>query len=451
MAKSKKKIYKPSKKSREAYVAFALAKYTILEGAVRSSKSYTANFLAIKHIQEIPDCDVLISGYTISSVARNVLSEWKKVIDPYNRGLFRTVKTDKDEYLQINWRGLKGKKFYIRGGGTEADYKQIQGSTFGFWYADEATRHVETFIDMAISRMSLDFSKVIWTLNPDNPYHFIKKRFIDDSEKYAIEEDGFRLFQRFHYSLEDNASLSKRVIAEYKKQYQGVFYDRYILGKWAIAEGLIYQNFDEETHTYYDSYKPDTKDHFIAVDYGTQNPCVFLKMGVAYDKRTAAPTYYCEDEYYYSGRDKMKQKTDSQYADDMDTFTGFSYPKVYCDPSAASFIAELRSRGYTVIAAENTVDDGIRLQSRIISDGKYYINKKCTNTVREYAQYAWDKKKAEKTGVDVPIKTNDHCKDAERYFFSTYVGFSSGKGKPAYSRIERRSKTLERSGYYGRY
>lgn len=445
----KKKIYKPSAKSIKAYRSFPLAKYTLLEGAVRSSKSYTANFLAIKHIQTLPDCDILISGYTISSVARNVLSEWKKIIDPYNRDLFSTVKTDKDEYLKINWRGLRGKKFYIRGGGTEADFKQIQGSTFGFWYCDEATRHVESFIDMAISRLSLDYSKAIWTLNPESPFHYIKKRFIDDENKYEIEEDGFRLFQRFHYNLDDNSSLSKRIIDEYKKQYQGVFYDRYILGKWAIAEGLIYSHFDEETHTYWEREKPDMKKYYITVDYGTQNPCVFLKMGIVNHRITGEPSYRCDDEYYYCGRDEMKQKTDSQYGDDMDEFTEHKFPTVYCDPSAASFIAELRSRGYRVILAENAVDDGIRLQSRIISDGKYYINKRCVNTIREYAQYAWDKKRGERTGIDTPIKINDHCKDAERYFFSTFVGLSSGKTKAVASeKINRRSSKLERMGYY---
>jgi PBSX family phage terminase large subunit len=422
MTKIKKKIYKPSEKSKLVWRSFGLAKYTILEGAVRSSKSYTANFLAIKHIQELPPCDILISGYTITSVARNVLAEWKRIIDPKNNGLFRTVKGDKDEYLTINWRGLKDKKFYIRGAGTESDYKQIQGATFGFWLADEATRHTESFIDMAISRMSLDYSKVIWTLNPDSPFHFIKKRFIDDPDKYKVHDDGFRLFQRFHYNLEDNASLSKRVIDEYKTQYTGVFYDRYILGKWAIAEGLIYPNFAEEEHTYWTDDRPSIKDWYISVDYGTQNPCVFLKMGLGFHRKTREVTYYCDDEYYYCGRDENKQKTDSQYADDMDEFTNYKYPTVYCDPSAASFIAELTSRGYNVVPADNAVDDGIRLQSRMISDSKYYINKRCTNTIREYAQYSWDKRKAEKTGIDAPIKINDHCKDAERYFFSSYVG-----------------------------
>tara|TARA_Y100000310_G_C20702427_1_gene831109 strand:- start:9121 stop:10473 length:1353 start_codon:yes stop_codon:yes gene_type:complete len=444
-----KKIFKPSEKSKGVWRSFNKSKYTILEGAVRSSKSYTANFLAIKHIQTLPECDILISGYTISSVARNVISEWKKIIDPFDKGVFRTVKTDKDEYMQINWRGLKGKKFYIRGGGTEADYKQIQGSTFGFWYCDEATRHVETFVDMAISRMSLEYSKAIWTLNPDTPFHFIKKRFIDDEEKYRLKSDGTSLFQRFHYVLEDNSSLSQKIIEEYYKLYQGVFFDRYILGKWAIAEGLIYSIFNEEEHTYWRDDRPNIKEWYVAVDYGTQNPCVFLKIGVAYHKVTAKPSYYCDDEYYYCGRDEMKQKTDSQYADDMDKFTNYKYPKVYCDPSAASFIAELRSRGYTVIAAENSVDDGIRLQSRMISNGSYYINKKCSNTIREYAQYSWDQKKGERTGLDVPLKVNDHCKDAERYFLSTHVRFSSGKGKVSSSRIERKSKNLIRSGYYG--
>lgn len=427
MTIAKKKIYKPSKKSKLVYKSFHKAKYTILEGAVRSSKSYTANLLAIKYIQTIPACDILISGYTISSVARNVVSEWKEIIDPNNRGVFKSHKTDKDDFMTINWRGLKNKKFYIRGGGTESDFKQIQGSTFGFWYADEATQHVESFINMAISRLSLDYSKAIWTLNPDTPYHFLKKRFIDDETLYELRENGTQLFQKFHYTLYDNASLSQLMIDEYEAQFTGMFYSRYVLGQWTLAEGIIYDGFNDEDHIYHGTELPTIRQWYVAVDYGTQNPCTFLLFGEAWDNVTRHKSYWLEAEYWYSGRDSREQKTDEQYCIDMEDWLediGDIKPGIiYVDPSAASFILALTNHGFPAQGADNNVDDGIRLQAEMLASGDYKINRMCVNTIKEYAMYSWDQKAAERSGKDTPLKINDHTKDAERYFFNTRIGF----------------------------
>ena len=92
------------------------------------------------------------------------------------------------------------------------------------------------------------------------------------------------------------------------------------------------------------------------------------------------------------------------------------------DPSAASFIAELRKRGYKVIKAKNDVLDGIRLVAMLLNLEKIVFSSSCKETIKEFASYIWDEKVAEKTGEDKPVKQHDHAMDAVRYFCSTILG-----------------------------
>ena len=90
------------------------------------------------------------------------------------------------------------------------------------------------------------------------------------------------------------------------------------------------------------------------------------------------------------------------------------------DPSAASFIAELRKRGISVLKAKNEVEDGIRVVGTKLNQGKILFSDECQNTIKEFASYVWDEKAAE-GGVDKPVKLNDHCMDALRYFVYTVL------------------------------
>lgn len=114
--------------------------------------------------------------------------------------------------------------------------------------------------------------------------------------------------------------------------------------------------------------------------------------------------WVCCREYYYSGRDEERQKTDSEYADDLEKWlAGIKPVKIVADPSAASLIAELKKRGYNVKKAKNDVLDGIRYVASLLSLGKIAIYEGCTNTIKEFASYIWDAKAAER-GEDKPVK-----------------------------------------------
>ena len=154
----------------------------------------------------------------------------------------------------------------------------------------------------------------------------------------------------------------------------------------------------------------------MSCDYGTQNATVFLLWNKGIDGK-----WYCIREYYYSGRDKGKQKTDAEYADDLKKWLdGTRIKAMIVDPSAASFIAELRKRGYKVLKANNDVLDGIRLVGMLLNLEMLIFSSSCTETIKEFASYIWDEKAAEH-GEDKPVKQHDHGCDAVRYFVSTVL------------------------------
>ena len=153
---------------------------------------------------------------------------------------------------------------------------------------------------------------------------------------------------------------------------------------------------------------------YIAIDYGTRNATAFLGI---YDD---GQHIWVLDEYYYSGRDKMKQKTDGEYADDLIAFGGDAVIYNILDPSALSFKTELRKRGLRVKDADNEKLDGIRVTSALFATGKLLIHERCKNLIAELQGYVWDEKAAER-GIEQPIDINNHAVDALRYFCKTIV------------------------------
>ena len=155
---------------------------------------------------------------------------------------------------------------------------------------------------------------------------------------------------------------------------------------------------------------------YIACDYGTQNPTVYL------DLRDDGDTIWVMDEYYYDGRARGKQKEDSEYADDLESFVGSDYPRfVVIDPAASSLKTTVKNRGFRVKDADNDVLDGIRAVSTMFFKKKLRIHREnCPNLMKELSSYSWDAK-AVNRGEEKPIKQNDHACDALRYFIFTVL------------------------------
>lgn len=369
-------------------------RWNISIGATRSGKTYLDYYKIPRRIRSAPnDGLILLLGNTKGTLERNVLDPLRKLWTP---GLVGKIGSD-------NKVTLFGRECYALGADKINQVSKLQGSGLAYCYGDEITTWSEPVFQMLKSRLDKPGACFDGTCNPDNPNHWFKSFLDSDADIYSMK-----------FVIDDNPFLEPEFVQALKREYAGtVYYDRYILGLWALAQGRIYDMFDPQVHTADDENRPYTA-WYISMDYGTQNPTAMLLWG------KCDGVWYMVDEYYYSGRDNKRQKTDEQYYADLVKFAGDRYIKsVIVDPAAASMIACIQHhKQYRVEGAKNDVINGIRDTATAIVTGKIRICKKCKHTLDEIYGYVWDDKAAQR-GEDKPLKENDHAMDAMRYFVET--------------------------------
>lgn len=373
----------------------------IADGSIRSGKTISMIDSFVTWAQYSFDGQAfIIAGRSMGSLKRNIIRPMLQILSA--KGL-------KYEYNRSeNVIKIGGNEYYCFGAANEASQDVLQGLTAAGALADEAALFPQSFINQMIGRCSVEGSKVWMNCNPDSPYHYIKTDYIDKAEEKQI--------LHLHFTLDDNLSLSNTVKERYKRMYSGLWYQRFILGLWVMAEGIIYDMFSER-NVYSDREGLRSRcRRYISIDYGTSNPMVFL------DILDDGEHVWVDREYYYSGRDKGVQKTDAEYMTDFKAFVGDEYPDmVIIDPSAASFKTLLRREGFRVKEADNEVNDGIRVTSMMLQLGKLHVHESCEMMKKEFASYVWDEKAATERGVEQPVKQNDHTMDALRYFVKTMI------------------------------
>ena len=384
----------------------------ICDGAVRSGKTsvMSLSFL-LWGMGNFNGCNFALCGKTVGAVERNIIQPLLSTT--YLTGQFFLEYTRSNHVLTVS-RGRAVNRFYVFGGRDESSYTLIQGLTLAGVLLDEVALMPRSFVEQAIARCSVAGSKLWFNCNPDVPEHWFRREWL----LKLREKDATHL----HFTMEDNPGLTEAIKARYRSMYAGVFKRRFIDGEWTAGDGLIYDMFDPDVHTYGDRNRPKGLAYLatrhIACDYGTVNPCVFLDI---YDD---GETVWVDREYRWDSRDFEhcgRQKTDKEYADDFLAFLGedtqFWGPAVV-DPSAASFIEELRRRQVYVLTGDNTVLDGIRRVSLLFQSGRLRIHQRCTGLIGELQSYVWDSKAAQ-MGAERPVKALDHGPDALRYFVNT--------------------------------
>lgn len=376
------------------YIASADRRWGLKIGAVRSGKS----FVDIAHVvpyrlRALKDETGLnvILGVSKETIERNVLQPMREI---YTDKLIGTINSR-------NIANVCGVDVYCLGAEKVSQVAKIQGSSIKYCYGDEIAKWNKDVFAMLQSRLDKPYSRFDGSCNPEYPGHWLKD-FIDNPEIDAYIQK---------YTIFDNPFLPKEFVDNLCKEYAGtVYYKRYILGEWALAEGLIYPMYEDAIEK-----PPDrtAEKYIMSLDYGTQNAFAAILWGKYGD------VWYALREYYYSGRDTGTQKTDEEYGEDIDKFVediGGNI-KVTVDPSAASFIALLRKKPkFSVLKADNDVADGIRETATAMQTGRIKISPDMTNWKKEVEGYVWDDTVQE----DRPVKVNDHLMDAMRYFVKTF-------------------------------
>ena len=401
-------IEKVSPKQKFVFSWWASPKYEsydgiICDGAVRSGKTMAMSIsFIIWAMSKFDGKSFGICGKTIVSVRRNLVNG---LIGTINGMGFRVTENMSKNYFDIYYGGNIN-RFYIFGGKDESSAALIQGITLAGILMDETALMPRSFVEQAVARCSVNSSKLWFNCNPDNPYHWFKREWIDKADEKNIIH--------LHFLLSDNPSLSKAVIERYERLYSGAFYERFVLGKWTAAQGLVYPMFDVLKHTF--EGERECEKYVVSCDYGTVNPSSFGLWGKSSGK------WYRLDEYYYDSAKEGKRRTDEEHYQGLcRLIAGRKIEMIVCDPSAASFMECIMRHGqYRVKAAKNDVVWGIRQVSDCIREGSILINKKCTDTIREFALYRWD----ESQGKDCPVKEFDHAMDDIRYFVTSFANKS---------------------------
>lgn len=380
------------------------ARINILEGSVRSGKTVGMIPKWLNYIKYGPPGLLLMTGVSKDTIYDNVLQD-----------LFDTLGTDNYKYnSQKGSLEIFSRKIKVIGAKDEGSEKYLRGKTIAGAYCDELTLMPEKFFKQLLNRMSVKGAKLYATTNPDSPYHYLYTEYITDEEKLSSG-----MVKAYHFMLDDNPNLDDEYKDFIRNAYTGFWYLRMIEGQWVVAQGAVYDMWDKQENTFVDEdLVPGFKhlaQRYISIDYGAQNPTVFL------DCWDDGDTVWILNEYYHDGRN-TKQKENSEYADDLIKFIGDQQPRfVIIDPSAAAFKVTLRNRGIRTKDADNEVLEGIRMTATMIAKRKLKVHRKnCPNFLKEVSSYVWDEKAIER-GVEQPLKANDHAMDAARYMIKTAI------------------------------
>lgn len=368
----------------------------ICDGAIRSGKTVSMSLsFALWAMTRFNGKNFAVCGKTVGSLRRNLLQGLRLML--LSQGYTVTERVT-DNLMTVRRGGVEN-YFYVFGGKDESSGALIQGITLAGVLFDEVALMPESFVNQATARCSEAGSAFWFNCNPEGPHHWFYEEWIKKARK--------RNLLYLHFTMDDNLSLSPKVKERYQGMYSGAFYERYILGLWRVAEGIVYTMFDKHKHVVPVTGR-EYEQYVISCDYGTRNSSSFGLWGLCAGK------WYRLREYYWDSRVKGQQRTDEEHYRGLEELAGdLRVRKVIVDPSADSFIeCILRHKRFYVERANNTVLDGIRdVASRLLA-GDFFVCEPCNDCIREFGLYRWDDKAKE----DRPLKVDDHAMDDVRYF-----------------------------------
>lgn len=381
-------------------IGSATAKICIWNGAVSAGKTVASLFRLLTAISEAPTTgEIVIIGRTRDTVNRNIMTLLQ---DP---ALFGEL----SEQVRYN-RGaptaeIMGRTVHILGSSDVRAEATIRGMTISIAYLDEATLVSKEFFAMLHTRLRVKgFNcQLFVTTNPDSPRHWLKTEYID-----RARELGHRVY---HFTIDDNAhNLEPGYIADLKRQYSGLWYQRFIEGKWTMAEGVIYSMFDLGRHVTSEQPRSIVKHLAVGVDYGARDNTRGIKAVLGDDNRIWITREWVPAE----GTEAERSASLRKFCDEH------GWPDYFfVDPAARGFRLQMHQDELRpVIKANNSHADGIGIVASLLAAGRLVIHESCQELITEIQSYAWDPKAAEK-GIDEPVKLDDHAVDALRYAILT--------------------------------
>lgn len=382
-----------SQKQRE-FALKANHRWNFKGGATRSGKTYLDfRWIIPIRIRERIGKDGLtvILGVTKSTIERNVLEPMRNL---YGDALVGTISSD-------NTVWLFGEKCYCLGAEKVSQVSKIRGASIKYCYGDEVADWSEEVFELLKSRLDKEYSCFDGTFNPQYPGHWLKEFLDSDAD----------IFNQT-YTIDDNPFLPEAFKENLKKEYAGtVFYDRYILGLWVRANGLVYRDFANNTEKYLisdainwiNTNKKRLLSVTIGVDFGgTGSATKFQATGITSDYAVVA----LEEEYIKReiDPDQLNQEFSKFAAKIRDIYGG---GQTRADSAEQILIRGLfhtaqKDRLQTQVknAIKMEINDRIRLTVLLMAQGRLFVSKKCPHLIDAFQNAVYDPDKDEDVRLD---------------------------------------------------
>lgn len=406
-------------------LAFPYSTYDALicDGAVRSGKT---SIMMVSFVdwamREFTGQRFGICGKTVDSATKNIIVPYISM--SYAKGRYSLRWRRSEKLLEVR-NGSRINYFEVFGGKDESSFMLIQGRTLAGVLLDEVALMPESFVNQALARCSVDGARMWFSCNPDTPNHWFYKTWI---QKHAEKN---ALYLRF--SMEDNPSLSKKTLERYRAMYSGVFYDRYILGLWVRAEGLIYGTFaDDPSRWYVDEIprvkegrnkgRPDFRLVLAGVDFGgNRSAHAYTCTGITPDMSVYVlssrklPASGVSVEGLIKDFTAWGAAVEQEYGVDIDG--------VYADSAEQTIINSMHQNTQYKIynSVKGEILDRIRCTDILMTTGRLRILRgRCDSLVEALCTAVWDMDKWDDVRLDDGTTDIDTL-DSFEYSWSAYI------------------------------
>ena len=359
----------------------------IADGSIRSGKTVAmiCGFM-IWSMETFQGETFILAGKTIGALKRNVIKPLRQILSAWSLR-YHYVSSGDEARIEVG-----GTEYYLYDAHNERSQDRLQGLTAAGALADEVALFPRNFVEQMIGRCSVAGARIWLNCNPENPAHYVKTELIDQAEGKHI--------YHLHFTMQDNLALSRRTKEMFARMYTGVFYRRFILGEWALTEGLVYQLFADDPGRFTVQELPQIRQAFIGVDFGgTGSAHSFTLSGIT-------PSYdvVVLDEYYHdnqTGGVLSPAQVEAAFVDFCRRAKErYRVYEAYCDSAEQTMIQGLRiavMKARLAIEVKNAVkgpiNDRIAFFNSMLAQDRFRIFAGCQATVKALREAVYDPKK----------------------------------------------------------
>lgn len=383
-------------------------RYRVCKGSRASKKSKTSAlwFAVWLNKKGFEQANLIVFRKTYRTIKDSCFTDLKwaldriGVIDDWNITLSPLEMTRKSTGQKILFRGLDDtlkitsitvEKGYLCWAWLEEAYEVLNESDFDI--LDESIRG---------ECPSPLFKQWTITFNPWNEHHWLKKRFFD-------KPDDETLAMTTNYKCNEWLDAADIKVFEDMKKRNPRRYAVAGLGGWGIVDGLVYENWKEESFNIEEIRKDKSLVSAFGLDFGYTNDPSTLFCGLL-DRNNKR--LYVFDEMYEKG---LSNKRIAEKVKAM----GYGKERITADSAEPKSIDELKSLSLRVKGAKKG-KDSIKNGIQWIQDLEIIIHPRCVNFITEISNYTWDKDKFGNK-LNVPIDDFNHLMDAMRYALEGYI------------------------------